>query len=63
MKERFYIVLPSNSSMDYFGDNTMTHFTTQLPHPFRLTETWKDALVEIIGMANYRDKAMLRRLD
>ena len=47
MKEQFYIVLPSNSSMDYFGDNTTTHFITQLPEPFRLTRSRNVALVKI----------------
>ena len=36
MKDQFYIVLPSNSSMNYFAGNTTTHFTMQLPHQIRL---------------------------
>ena len=31
MKDQFYIVLPSNSSMNNFSENTTTHFITQLP--------------------------------
>lgn len=47
MKDQFYIVLPSNSSMKYFPDNTTTHFVTQLPHPIRLQGNWTIALTEI----------------
>ena len=27
----FYLTLPSNSSMDYFPNNTLTRYTTRLP--------------------------------
>lgn len=47
MKDQFYIVLPSNSSMRYFADNTTTHFVTQLPQPVRLEGSWSVALTEI----------------
>ena len=47
MKDHFFIVLPSNSSMNYFAENTMTHFTTQLPHQIRLQGSWSVALTEV----------------
>ena len=47
MKDQFYIVLPSNSSMSYFAENTTTHFTTQLPHQIRLQGSWSVALTEV----------------
>ena len=31
MKDEFYIVLPSNSCMNYYSENTTSHFITQLP--------------------------------
>lgn len=47
MKDDFYIVLPSNSSMHYFPCNTTTHFVTQLPHQIRLHGSWSVAVTEI----------------
>ena len=47
MKEQFYIVLPSNSSMHMFTDNTITHFKTQLPRKIKLHGNWEVALTEI----------------
>lgn len=43
----FYLVLPSNSSMSYFPDNTTTCFTTQLPREIRLIGEWMVGLAEI----------------
>ena len=47
MKDDFYIVLPSNSSMHYFPNNTTTHFVTQLPQQIRLHGSWCVAVTEI----------------
>ena len=47
MKDQFYVVLPSNSSMHYFSENTTTRFVTQLPQPIRLQGVWNVALVEV----------------
>ena len=47
MKDEFYIVLPSNSSMNYFSENTTSHFTTQLPQQIRLQGSWSVALTEV----------------
>lgn len=43
----FYLVLPSNSSMRYFKDNTTTCFTTHLSHEIRLNGEWCVGLAEI----------------
>lgn len=47
MKDQFYIVLPSNSSMSYFNDNTTAHFITRLPQHLTLCGSWVVALTEI----------------
>lgn len=43
----FYLVLPSNSSMAYFPDNTTTCYTTHLSREVRLTGDWLVGLAEI----------------
>ena len=43
----FYVFLPSNSSHEYFPDNTISHFTTRLRKPLDLSGEWEVALVEI----------------
>ena len=43
----FYVTLPSNSSHKYFPQNTLTHYTTQLPQPIHLSGDWECGLVEI----------------
>lgn len=43
----FYLVLPSNSSMIYFPNNTTTRFTTQLSREIRLSGDWSVGLLEI----------------
>ena len=43
-----YITLPSNSSMKYFPDNTVTNYTTKLARPIELNGLWEVALVEIV---------------
>lgn len=44
----FYLTLPSNSSANYFPDNTLTHYFTKLPHAIDLTGgEWEAGLVEI----------------
>lgn len=47
MKDEFYIVLPSNSRVHYFPNNTTTHFVTQLPQQIRLQGVWSVAVTEI----------------
>ncbi len=44
----FYLTLPSNSSADYFPDNTLTNYFTKLPRAIDLTGgQWEVGLVEI----------------
>ena len=45
--EDFYIVLLSNSSMQYYSENKTTRFTTKLPRHVELTGKWCVALAEI----------------
>ena len=47
MKDEFYVVLPSNSSMQYFPENTTTHFVTKLPREVQLHGDWTVALTKI----------------
>ena len=47
MKDEFYIVFPSNSSMNYFSKNTTSHFITQLLQQIRLQGSWSVALTEV----------------
>lgn len=45
----FYLVLPSNSSMTIFPNNTLADYTTKLAHPISLDGgEWEVALVEAI---------------
>lgn len=46
-EDGFYLVLPSNSSMSYFPDNTTACFTTQLCHEIRFIGEWVVGLAEI----------------
>jgi len=43
----FYIILPSNSSIRYYSDNTTTRYTTRLENTIALTGDWEVGLVEI----------------
>ena len=43
----FYLTLPSNSSMDYYPDNTLTTYTTKLAQPLELEGSWEVGLAEI----------------
>ena len=43
----FYLTLPSNSSMDYFPDNTLSHYITRLPRTLDLDGSWEIGLAEI----------------
>ena len=44
----FYLTLPSNSSQQYFPDNTLTEFVTKLPSTIELTNEWEVGLAEIM---------------
>ncbi len=41
------MTLPSNSSMELYSNNTLTEFTTQLPHALDLKGYWEVGLAEI----------------
>jgi len=43
----FYLTLPSNSSMDTYPGNTLTHYVTKLQVPVSLAGDWEIALEEI----------------
>jgi len=44
---RFYITLPSNSSMDYYPENTVAQYTTKLNNAMELDGEWEVGLAEI----------------
>ena len=43
----FYLTLPSNTSLQYYPENTVAQFTTQLAHPIDLQGQWEVRLAEI----------------
>ena len=43
----FYLTLPSNSSINYFPNNTLTHYTTKLLKIMDLDGAWEIGLAEI----------------
>ena len=44
---RFYLTLPSNSSMDYYPNNTVAQYTTKLNRVIELDDDWEIGLTEI----------------
>lgn len=44
----FYVTLPSNSSMSYYPQNTLTHYHTKLPHALDLKGEWEVGLAELL---------------
>ena len=44
---RFHLTLPSNSSVDYYPENTVARFTTKLPNNIDLDGEWEVAVSEI----------------
>ena len=44
---RFYLTLPSNSSMNYYPSNTVARYATKLPQVMELEGDWEVALAEI----------------
>lgn len=47
MRDQFYLTLPSNSSMDYYPQNTVSNYITHLSRPVQLEGSWEVALVEV----------------
>ena len=43
----FYLVLPSNSSMSMYPNNTLAHYVTNLPRRIILSGEWECGLTEI----------------
>lgn len=43
----FYVTLPSNSSMQYYPENTCTNYVTKLKMPIQLEGTYEVALSEV----------------
>jgi hypothetical protein len=48
----FYVTLPSNSSFEYFPENTLNNYTTKL-HTLRLEGNYEVGLVEISYPQNW----------
>ena len=48
MESEFYVVLPSNSSMQYFPDNKTLNFVTKLSRTPQLDGEWEVDLAEIV---------------
>ena len=46
----FYLTLPSNSSMNYYPDNTLAHYTTALAQEVDLSGRWEVGLSEIVPL-------------
>ncbi|GFT65713.1 chromo domain-containing protein [Trichonephila clavipes] len=49
----FHILLPSNSSMQYFPDNSPNHFRTKLSRPITLNGEWECCLSEVTLPGKY----------
>jgi len=47
MMTRFYVTLPSNSSMDYYPENTVARYTTRLASPIELEGDWEVGLAKM----------------
>ena len=43
----FYLTLPSNSSMDYYPENTVARYTTKLANTIELECNWEVGLLEM----------------
>lgn len=49
----FYLVLPSNSSFEYYPENTVAHYHTHLPKEISLSGDWEVGLQEIQYTRNW----------
>src|SRR5687767_3039853 len=47
MASGFYVTLPSNSSMEYFPENTLSNFTVLLNRHLEFNEQWEVGLTEL----------------
>jgi len=46
-EQEFYLFLPSNASLDYYAESTLTNYQVKLPHPINLSGTYEVGLKEI----------------
>lgn len=51
----FYLTLPSNSSRQFFSENTLTHFKTKLHTDFNLNGEWEVGLSEVHFPRNWHN--------
>lgn len=51
----FYVTLPSDSSMNYFPENKISHYFTRLPMPLDLKGEWEVGLTELIYPHTWRN--------
>ena len=51
----FYVQLPSNSSMEYFPNNTVANFKTQLRQPIELDGEWEVGLSELVTPTQWKN--------
>ena len=51
--DNFYVVLPSNSSSDYFPANTHANYTVKLPKAIIVLANYEVALVETFFQSNW----------
>ena len=43
----FYVTIPSNSSFDYYPNNTLTNYYTKLPRVLNFNGEWETGIVEL----------------
>ncbi len=53
MNSHFYVTLPSDSSANYYPDNSVARFVTKLPERIRLEGDYEMALSELIYPHNW----------
>lgn len=53
--DQFFVVLPSDSSMNYFPDNTVARYKTKLVHPICIEGDYEVALTELIYPLNFHN--------
>ena len=54
-KKDFYVYLPTNSSFDFFPQNSLSHYFTVLRERIRLHSAWEVALCEIQYSATWKN--------
>ena len=58
---RFYLTLPSNTSMDLYSKNTAAQYRIKLPHPVSLDGgDWEVALTELSVLAIFDNVLKIR---